>query len=278
MSQDLSGADQIMQKMPQRVRHPLRFRRVQVRAVDWLAPRFVRITLGGEQLDGFISPGFDDHVKLFFPDPVSGALPLPEVGPEGPVWPENGRPVMRDYTPQLYDSQALTLAIDFALHESGPATEWATKAQPGDWIGIGGPRGSFLLPTDFDWHLLVGDETAIPAIARRLRELPASARALVLIEVGEEGDQISLSSAAQLQLQWCHRGAVRPGSSQVLLSALQQLSWPAGDGYAWVACETALARQLRAHLVEQRGMHPKRVKAAGYWRAGIPGAHERIED
>ncbi len=278
MSHDISTAGIDLQKMPQRVRHALRFRHLQVQAVDWLSPRFVRVTLAGEQLDGFTSPGFDDHVKLFFPDPLTGELALPEVGPEGPIWPDNGRPVMRDYTPQHYDSKAQTLAIDFALHESGPATEWATKAKPGDWLGVGGPRGSFILPTDFDWHLLVGDETALPAISRRLKELPSSTRALVLIEVAEAADEIALQSAAQLQLQWCHRGIARPGSSDVLLTALQQLAWPQGDGYAWVACETGMARQLRTHLVEQRGMHGKRVKAAGYWRAGIAGAHEKIED
>jgi NADPH-dependent ferric siderophore reductase len=278
MSSYVSDNPSILQKLPQRVRHALRFRRLQVVAVDWLSARFVRVTVGGDQLDGFTSPGFDDHVKLFFPDPVSGVLTLPDVGPDGPVWPENGRPVMRDYTPHHYDSQAGTLAFDFALHESGPATDWAGRAKPGDWLGVGGPRGSFIVPTTFDWHLLIGDETAIPAISRRLQELPSSTRAVVLLEVSDASGEISLQSAADLQLQYCHRAGARPGTTSVLLDALQQLVWPEGDGYAWVACETGMARQLRTHLVTQRGMHPKRLKAAGYWRVGSAGAHETIED
>lgn len=278
MSSHVMEAGQNLQKMPQRVRHALRFRRLTVLAVDWLSPRFVRVTLGGAELAGFASPGFDDHVKLFFPDPLTGQLHFPQVGPEGPIWSPHHKPVMRDYTPHRYDSQAQTLAIDFALHESGPATQWACQAKPGDVLGVGGPRGSFIVPTDFDWHLLIGDETAIPAISRRLKELPAGARTLVLIEVGEAADEQELPSLAQVQLQWCHRGAARPGSSAVLLTAIQQMTLPRGDGYVWIACETGMARQLRTHLVNERGMMPKRIKAAGYWRAGVADAHERIDD
>lgn len=88
---------------------------------------------------------------------------------------ENFKMAVRDYTPRGFDPVALTLEIDFALHGAGPATRWEAQAQGGQRLGVGGPRGSFIRPTDFDGHLLIGDDTALPAIARRLAELPAQA-------------------------------------------------------------------------------------------------------
>ena len=170
---------------PQRVRHPLRFRLLEVCRVERLTPHLVRVTLTGDALDGFVSLGFDDHVKLFFPNPETGLVATPTLGAEGPVWAEGARPVMRDYTPRHFDPVARTLDIDFALHSpGGPATQWAAQARVGQMVGVGGPKGSFIVPTGFDWHLLVADDTGLPALARRLAELPAGSHAEVLVGVG----------------------------------------------------------------------------------------------
>jgi NADPH-dependent ferric siderophore reductase len=264
-------------RTPRRVRHELRFRRLQVKAVQRVTPHLVRVTLTGEQLAGFHSPGFDDHAKIFFPDPRTGVLTLPTAGPEGPVWPEGAKPTMRDYTPGRFDAAARTLELDFALHDAGPATQWAENAKPGDAIGVGGPRGSFIVPTDFDWHLLIGDDTALPAIARRLAELPAGARAVVLGEVDSPADQIALASAATVSLHWVHRHGAEPGATGALLDALRSLDLPVGDFHAWVACESATAKALRAHLVDERGANPKWVRASGYWRRGAAATHDTHE-
>lgn len=263
-------------RQPQRLRLPLCFRRLQVRSSRPLTPAFIRIELAGEELDGFNSPGFDDHAKLFFPDPDGGDLRLPTMTQAGPVWPDGPRPIARDYTPRHHDRQAGTLTLDFVLHEAGPATDWARSARPGDWLGVGGPRGSMLIPTGYDWHLLVGDETALPAIARRLEELPADAHAIVVAEVDRPGDAPPLASPARLDLHWCHRQGAAPGSSPRLLAAVRALTLPAGDGYAWVACESGQARALRQHLTGERGLDPRRVKAAAYWRLGAEAVHEQI--
>lgn len=264
--------------MPHRVRHELRFRRLTVQAVQRVTPHLIRVTLAGDELAGFTSPGFDDHAKLFFPDAATGRLTLPTVGPEGPVWPEGARPTMRDYTPRRHDPAAGTLEIDFALHEAGPATQWAERARPGDILGVGGPRGSFMVPTDFDWHLLIGDDTALPAIARRLAELPAGARTVVLAEVDGEADQLKFETRAALTLQWVHRRGSEPGKGTALLEALRQMSLPAGDFHAWVACESAIAKALRAHLVGERGANPKWVRASGYWRRGAVATHDTHDE
>jgi NADPH-dependent ferric siderophore reductase len=241
------------QRTPQRIRHELRRRQLSVVRTQKISAHMVRITLGGPELEGFSSPGFDDHIKVFFADNT-----------------------MRDYTPGHFDAQALTLELDFALHDAGPATTWAAQAQVGQPVAIGGPRGSFIVPTDFDGHLLVGDDTALPAIARRLAELPAGAPTLVLVEVDGPQDERTFDTAAQCTVVWVHRQGRAHGSA--LLERLPALALPAGDIYAWVACEYSAAKALRAHLVDSRGVQKQWIKAASYWRQGSADSHEKIED
>src|ERR1700744_347397 len=123
-------------RAPRRVRHKARRRTLTIKQVDKIAAHMIRVTLTGD-LEGFKSLGFDDHVKLFFPDGTTNA---------------EGAPTMlgRDFTPRRYDAAADTLEIDFAIHDAGPATRWAAQAKPGDTLVLGGPRGSFIIPTAYD--------------------------------------------------------------------------------------------------------------------------------
>ena len=149
-----------------RVRHRPKLRLVQVRESQRISPRMCRITLAGPELDGFVSLAADDHVKLFFPAPGQDKPVLPVLGESGLVYPDGAaRPAMRDYTPRRYDAERQELVIEFVLHSAGPASAWASRAAPGDWIGLGGPKGSRLTPEDYETILLAGDETALPAIA-----------------------------------------------------------------------------------------------------------------
>jgi NADPH-dependent ferric siderophore reductase len=224
----------------------------------------IRITLGGD-LEGFTSLGFDDHVKLFFPEGAAGTEGEPQMA-------------SRDYTPRRYDPAAKMLDIEFVLHDAGPATRWAEQARPGDALQIGGPRGSFIIPTNFDWHLLIGDDTALPAIARRLAELPAGARAVVLAEVDGPADQVSFESVADVTVTWAHRSGAEAGTTDVLARTLKTLSLPAGDYYAWVACESLTAKALRAQLIAGHGANAKWMRAAGYWRRGAVAVHDTHND
>ena len=256
-------------RAPYRVRHELRRRLLTVRQVQRLTPHMIRITLGGDDLEGFTSLGFDDHIKLIFADPATGALPSTTDGP---------RPPMRDYTPRRFDAVAHTLEIDFAIHDAGPATQWAEQATPGQQIGVGGPRGSMVIPMAFDGYLLVGDDTALPAITRRLAELPAGAPVVVVAEVDGPADELVFESAANVQVTWVHRQGAAPGTTTLLLDAIKTLALPAGDFHAWVACETSAAKALRAHLIAERGARPQWTKAAGYWRLGSADAHDNLTD
>ncbi|MGD1327333.1 siderophore-interacting protein [Pandoraea pnomenusa] len=278
--QDNAAPNAIPDRTPQRVRHELRMRLLEVRDVEALTPNMRRVTLGGDDLEGFESPGFDDHVKLFFPDPQTGELVLPRVGPEGVAKPAPGDAprLMRDYTPRRFDAATRTLVIDFALHDSGPATEWARSAKPGDRIGVGGPRGSFIIPMNFEGYLLIGDDTALPAISRRLAELPAGSLVFVFVEVDSPADRLRFASDADVVVEWIYREGIPAGQSTALLDALQVATLPDGDPHAWVAAEAGVAKAIRRYLVDERGLNPKWVKAAAYWRRGDAAVHENLDD
>jgi NADPH-dependent ferric siderophore reductase len=251
-------------RAPRRVRHETRRRVLEVRQVERLAAHMTRITLGGD-LEGFTSLGFDDHIKLFFPD---GAAPA---GGEQQM-------LARDYTPRRFDLAGNILEIDFAIHDAGPATRWAERAKPGDTLTIGGPRGSFIISTDFDWHLLIGDETALPAIGRRLTELPSGARAVVLAEVDGPADEIDFETAADVTVTFALRRKAPAGTSDVLSRTLKTMRLPAGDYYAWVACESGVAKTLRVQLLAEHAANKKWMRAAGYWRRGAIAVHDTHDD
>jgi len=178
--------------------------------------------------------------------------------------------VMRDYTPRLYNAAARELTIEFALHGDGPAADWASQAAPGDRATIGGPRGSFIIPTDYAWHLLVGDDSALPAIARRLEELPATTQAIVVLQLGDSADRRDLSSAASLDVHW-----LAPADD--LPAAVRSIGLPRGEGYAWCAGEAAAMAALRRVLVDDLGHDRHAVRAAAYWKRGAVAHHENLD-
>ncbi|WEK40824.1 MAG: siderophore-interacting protein [Candidatus Brevundimonas colombiensis] len=260
-------------RITRRVRHDLKFRTLNVASVQDLTPDLRRSVLEGPDLAGFVSLGFDDHVKIF-PAAEGQAPILPTVGPDGPIFPEP-RPPARDYTPRAYDPATNRLTLDFAIGHGGPATEWATAAKVGSVLGIGGPRGSFVVPTDFADHVLIGDETALPAIARRLEELPAGVRAHAVIEVADAASRLDLDSPAEVALTWATRDGAPRGRAETLLAAVETAltGVDRSDAYVWIAAEADVAKALRARALAL-GFSPKAMKAAGYWRLGGTGGEK----
>jgi len=251
----------------QTLRHPIKFRTLQVLRVERLTPHMQRIVVGGDELSGFISAAPDDHVKLFFPNSI-GEIVTPVMGDNGPEYPP-GREYspMRDYTPRHYDASRNELTIDFVLHGDGPAATWAAQAKPGQLLGAGGPRGSVVIANDFDHYVLVGDETALPAIGRWLAEMPDHVHADVLVEVPDHLDRQPLSASPHVAITWLERANASAADSQQLEQALQRLSVPAGDTFYWIATESRRARAMRIWLSEQRQVPKDWMKAKGYWKA-----------
>jgi NADPH-dependent ferric siderophore reductase len=244
-----------------RVRHELRRRMLTVSSIELLTPHMRRFGFTSPDLHDFVSASHDDHVKLFFPDGEEAA---------------GGKACMRDFTPRCFDRNNRTVFIDFALHETGPAMRWAASAQVGDLLQIGGPKGSTVVPDDFDWYVLIGDETALPAIGRRVEELRAGVPVATFV-VTEAGEAQDFATKALWTPHWIARNALSDDSSP-LRAALADYALPKGEGFVWIAAEASVARNLRAYIVDDRG-HPRQwTKAAGYWKRGHADAHEKIED
>lgn len=264
---------------PYRVRHPLKIRELQVRRIKAVTPHLLRVTLGGGDLTGFTSASFNDHIKLLFPLPGQEKPVLPVMGPDGPAFLDDApRPPSRDYTPRRYDPAANELDVEFVLHGDGPAATWAAQAKVGDYLGVGGPRGSLIIPDGYDWHLLIGDETALPAIARRVEELPAGKPVFVIAEVADAGDQVAFSSTAQLETLWIHRNGIEAGTGDGLEQAVRSFTLPAGDGFIWAAGEYCAIRAIRRHLVQERRVDKTRVHAASYWKRGSTDGKATLGD
>ncbi len=224
-----------------------------------LTPGMIRLVLEGGDLADFVSMSPDDHVKLFVPG-------------------EAGAIVRRDYTPRHFDPAKRELTLDFAVHEAGPATRWAIEVQTGDTLEVGGPRGSTIVSPTFDWWLLVGDETALPAIGRRIEELPDTARVISVVTVTGPDEQLTFTTKANHTAIWVHRPLDKADDANPLLSALQRLDWPKGDGFVWIAAEGRVARTLRDYVTGARNHPLQYLKAAGYWLKGVADAHDKIEN
>jgi len=244
-----------------RVMHEIKRRKLQVLRVVDLTPRMRRITVGGPELAGFISLGSDDHVKLFFPQSADELNALENTELSAGIK-DKVMPPMRDYTPRRYNLDPLELDLDFVLHGDGPACTWAAQVEPGQSLHIGGPRGSMIVPDIFDSYLLIGDETALPAIARRLDELPANRKVLVVVEVENAQEEQPLTSAASVEVIWVHRDT----PTEDLLKTVEGLSIPSGELYTWIATESALSRKVRRVLLDTHNLNEEFVKAVGYWR------------
>ncbi len=260
------------------VRHPLRMRVLEVEAVERPTPRLVRITLGGDGMEGFCCDGPADHVKLFFPAEGERRPALPELGEQGLVV-TPGRPVVRgrDYTPKFDRLAEGRLVIDLVLHADGLGSGWARRAQVGDALGVAGPRGSHVLNGDFDGFVLVGDETALPAIQNFLRVAHGGQRVVVVIEVASEADRQPLGSDGALEVVWVYRRD-NVQTAALLVEALSQLDLPSGRVMHWAAGEVGAVQGVRRHLIDDRGIDASLIETRGYWKHGTEDHQEAHED
>jgi NADPH-dependent ferric siderophore reductase len=212
----------------------------------------LRLRLEGADLSGFITQSPGDHVKLFVPDGAGGT-------------------VMRDYTPRRHDPSEGWLDIDFALHDAGPATLWALQARPGDRAEIGGPRGSLVIGGGIASWVLIGDETALPSIARRIEELPAGMPVTSIVAVPGPDDEQIIETTADHRPIWVHR--TNPTDANAMVASLQALDFTP-QTFVWIAAEAGVARALRDAALA-RGLATEWLRAAGYWVSGEPDASEK---
>ncbi len=247
---------------PKRVRNELRFRTLQVLSNQRIAGNFQRVVLGGADLAGFASSGFDDHIKLFFPQPGASFAP-PTLSEDGIVWPEGVRPQARDYTP-MYDALRNELTLDFYIHEAGVASDWARNAQPGDSLTIGGPRGSLVVPENYHWQLYVCDETGMPALLRRLAALsslsqPVEVQAFIAVHDAASKSYFDHLNLRGVTLNWF----VGEERAQIA-ERLQQLDVPDNDYFLWLTGEGETVLGYGSHF-EKRHIDAQLLRTVAYW-------------
>jgi NADPH-dependent ferric siderophore reductase len=231
-----------------------------------VTPHVVRVVLGGEGLAGFAPGHTDSYVKLLFPPagaPYAAPFDLDDVQAR---LPREQWPATRTYTVRAWDAAAGELTIDFVVHgDEGVAGPWALAARPGDTLQMFGPGGAYSPAGDAGWHLMAGDETALPAIAAALEALPADARAEVFVEVAGPEEEQDLAVGPGVRVTWVHRGAA-PGVA--LVAAVLSAELPEGDVDVFVHGEAGAVRALRRFVRTGLGAPRERLSVSGYWRLG----------
>jgi NADPH-dependent ferric siderophore reductase len=237
-----------------------------VRSVTDVTPTVRRVVLTGSP-DAVTAAG--PTVNLLVP-PVGNAAPRwPRVARDGRiVWPGGAHGVaLRSYTARRQDPARGEVEIDFVLHGDGPAAAWAGAAAPGALLGVAG--GASLGEKPAGRLLLVGDETALPAISRILREAAPDVSGLALVEVADPAEEQPLSALTGVDVRWLHRNGTAPGESSLLVDAVAALDpFDGPDVFAWVGAESAAVRAIRADLRGRWGLGRAQHHAIGYWRRG----------
>lgn len=240
----------------------------------------IRVVLGGKGFDTFTPSDFtDSYVKLVFvaDDVDVAALSHPLTLDSFAELPVARQPVVRTITVRRADRVAGELTVDIAVHgEHGTAGPWAVSAQPGQPMYVMGPSGAYSPDPAADWHLMAGDETALPAISVALEALPANAIGQVFIEVAEPDDEMPLTAPAGVQINWILRGGRadlvgedRAGDNSPLVEAVKTAYWMPGQVHAFVHGEAqAVMHNLRPYLRNERGVDAKWASISGYWRRG----------
>ena len=240
-----------------------------VTRVEQLTPNMVRVVVGGAGLAGLTAGAYTDHyIKVLFPPPgVSYPEPF-DVASIRETMPREAWPVVRTYTIRRWLPELQEMWVDFVVHgDAGIAGPWAANARPGDPFRFMGPGGGYTPDPDADWHLLAGDESALPAIAVALEAMPAGARVRAFVEVADAVEEQKLETACDAEITWLRR-AGRP-VGEALVAAMRECEFPDGQVHAFVHGEAAFVKELRGHLRLDRGLPMDRLSISGYWRRGM---------
>jgi NADPH-dependent ferric siderophore reductase len=245
-----------------------------------LTSHMVRVVLGGSGFETFMPSEFtDSYVKLVFvgDDVDMAGLPHPLTLDSFAGLSAEKQPVIRTMTVRRVDPAARQITIDFVVHgEHGAAGRWAVAAEPGQPVYLMGPSGAYAPDPAADWHLFVGDESALPAISVALEALPPKAIGKAFIEVAGPGDEIPLTVPDGVELNWIYRGGRadlvpddRAGDQAPLIEAVKSALWLPGQAHVFVHGEAqAVMHNLRPYIRKDREVNAKWASISGYWRRG----------
>lgn len=230
----------------------------------------VRLTFGGPGFSNFRDkPATDRYVKILFAKPELGLVPPYDLDALREELPPEDFPVRRTYTLRHVDAEAGTLQIDFVVHgDEGVAGPWARNAEPGDLICFSGPGGMYTPDPNYDWHLLAGDETALPAIAEAVESMEVDTIGRIYLEVSGPGDEIELVTPAGVSVQWIHRGGAFTPDSTALADAIRAGDWLPGSVKVFVHGEREVMKSLRGYFTETRKVDRRELSLSAYWAYG----------
>jgi NADPH-dependent ferric siderophore reductase len=250
-------------------REPPRFRRVRVERTERRSPRLVRVTLSGSEMEGFTVEQPAASVRLLLPPPGSAELVMPAWNGNEFLLADGARPTIRTFTPRRVDAERLELDIEVVDHGAGAASEWAARAGHGDEAAVSGPGRGYAVDGATGAFLLVGDETALPAISQLLEALPAGAAVRVHMEVADPAARLDLPAHPGASVEWHD---LPPGAppGDAMATAVQAAE-VGPDEMVWVAGEAAAVQRIRRHLFEDRGLPRRRATVRGYWKHGRAG-------
>lgn len=251
-----TAAPEVAATAPRKRRPP---RRVEVTKVHKLSPAMLRITLQGAELEGFAPETPASYIKLIFPEPG-------QTEPERPL-PDAPRPKsMRTYTPLAVRPGNHEVDVDFVLHGEGPASIWAAQAKVGQVLFLMGPGPGYPVDATVTRHLLIADDSALPAVETILAALPAGTHAELLLEVISADEERALTSAASVNAQWLPRGTDHRLAGKPLEKALRNMPGITADTKIYLACEAAAMRSIRKLLIDELGVDRKQIVGRGYWK------------
>jgi NADPH-dependent ferric siderophore reductase len=254
---------------PTRERRPARPQAVlSVRRREWLSPTLVRITAGGAGMSAFRTNEYTDkYVKILFVDPALGLVPPYDLAALRESLPPEQRPVTRTYTVRRVDLEQQELDIDFVVHGAdGIAGPWAAGAQPGDTLTLSGAGGAYAPDPADDWHLFLGDESAVPAIGSALAALPDDARGIAYLESQDTAHSAELAAPAGVKLVWLP-GPASGTAPGLLADALTAGDWLPGRVGVFAHGERESMKAVRAAL-KNRDLGGGRLSLSGYWAYG----------
>lgn len=231
-----------------------------IEAAERISPSYVRVWMTGPALARFARGGL--HFRLLFG--LAGA-PWPTTDADGVTrWPGGSeawhRPVYTTREIALLGGDAARITFDVFLHDGGRVTDWTTRVRPGEEIALTGPGGGER--PSAPWMGLIGDETAVPVIARILAEADPATRGSATLFVPEAGDVQALAGPAGITVRWILRD-----EPTAPLDALAALAIPERDRFVFFAAERREAVAARDRLRAQ-GLGRGEFYASAYWVAG----------
>jgi NADPH-dependent ferric siderophore reductase len=256
-----------------------------VERTERLSPHMVRVHLGGPAFEAFVAAAdperlatTDKYVKLLLAKPSLGLTPPYDLESLRESLPKHDRPARRTYTVRAVDHEARTIAVDFVVHgDDGLAGPWAASAQPGDLLALSGPGGGYRPSEDPDvTHVLLGDDSALPAISAALEAMPDTATGIALVEVAGPADEQDLAHPAGVDLRWLHRDATGAEPGTLLLEAARSLERASRPVQVFAHGERTAIKAIRRLLQDDWGLEKSEMSLSAYWALGR--AEDRFQE